>query len=229
MLSPWLRARRRSSPRTPATGFRPWRRCRATSASPSSPSTKSSSPPTLTAGHVFTDRLLNQRGRDETLLIGAATMRPLVETLIPGVHVVTRPRLSKLTFAGREKNIAAAAALSHRRLLGRGGLRYRRADPPSARRGGGGARRAVARAPATRRSSCTSPATWIISSPPTRSAWASTSTSTTSPSHRIKNSTASASASFIPPNSPRSRAAPDDICVTAPSAPRAGARRSSRN
>ena len=28
-------------------------------------------------GHVFTDRLLNQRGRDETLLIGSNTMRPL--------------------------------------------------------------------------------------------------------------------------------------------------------
>src|SRR3954466_14456894 len=57
----------------------------------------------LDRGHVFTDRLLNQRGRAETLLIGAATMRPLVETLIPGVHVVTRPRLSKLTFAGEKK------------------------------------------------------------------------------------------------------------------------------
>src|SRR5215203_4386243 len=57
----------------------------------------------LDRGHVFTDRLLNQRGRSETLLIGASTMRPLVEALIPGVHVVTRPRLSKLTFAGEKK------------------------------------------------------------------------------------------------------------------------------
>src|SRR5258707_11668394 len=29
----------------------------------------------LERGHVFTDRLLNLRGRDETLLLGAATMR----------------------------------------------------------------------------------------------------------------------------------------------------------
>src|SRR5215207_2047006 len=57
----------------------------------------------LDRGHVFTARLLNQRGRSETLLIGASTMRPLVEALIPGVHVVTRPRLSKLTFAGEKK------------------------------------------------------------------------------------------------------------------------------
>src|SRR4051795_13170170 len=57
----------------------------------------------LDRGHVFTDRLLNQRGRAETLLIGSGTMRPLIEALIPGVHVVTRPRLSKLTFAGERK------------------------------------------------------------------------------------------------------------------------------
>ena len=57
----------------------------------------------LDRGHVFTDRLLNQRGRQETLLIGAATMRPLIEALVPGVHIVTRPRLSKLTFAGEKK------------------------------------------------------------------------------------------------------------------------------
>ncbi|RDI61955.1 helicase-related protein [Microvirga subterranea] len=57
----------------------------------------------LDRGHVFTDRLLNQRGREETLLIGSNTMRPLIEALIPGVHVITRPRLSKLTFAGEKK------------------------------------------------------------------------------------------------------------------------------
>ncbi|SCY24277.1 helicase-related protein [Microvirga guangxiensis] len=57
----------------------------------------------LDRGHVFTDRLLNQRGRQETLLIGSMTMRPLIEALIPGVHVVTRPRLSKLTFSGEKK------------------------------------------------------------------------------------------------------------------------------
>jgi len=57
----------------------------------------------LDRGHVFTDRLLNQRGREETLLIGSATMEPLVRALIPGVHVTTRPRLSQLTFAGSKK------------------------------------------------------------------------------------------------------------------------------
>ena len=57
----------------------------------------------LDRGHVFTDRLLNQRGLNETLLIGSNTMRPLIEALVPGVHVVTRPRLSQLTFSGEKK------------------------------------------------------------------------------------------------------------------------------
>jgi ATP-dependent RNA helicase SUPV3L1/SUV3 len=54
-------------------------------------------------GHVFTDRLLNLRGRHETLVIGAMTMRPLVEALLPGVNIVSRPRLSRLSFAGEKK------------------------------------------------------------------------------------------------------------------------------
>ncbi|GLK78232.1 helicase [Methylopila jiangsuensis] len=57
----------------------------------------------LDRGHVFTDRLLNLRGRYETLALGAATMRPLVEKLLPGAHVITRPRLSQLLFAGERK------------------------------------------------------------------------------------------------------------------------------
>lgn len=57
----------------------------------------------LDRGHVFTDRLLNRRGRAETMLIGAGTMKPVIEQLIPGVNVVTRPRLSNLMFAGDRK------------------------------------------------------------------------------------------------------------------------------
>ena len=54
-------------------------------------------------GHVFTDRMLHRRGREETLVLGAATMRPIVERLLPGVSIVSRPRLSQLTFAGEKK------------------------------------------------------------------------------------------------------------------------------
>jgi ATP-dependent RNA helicase SUPV3L1/SUV3 len=57
----------------------------------------------LERGHVFTDRILNRRGRDETLLLGAATMRGIIERLLPGANIVTRPRLSQLEFAGDRK------------------------------------------------------------------------------------------------------------------------------
>ncbi len=54
-------------------------------------------------GHVFTDRMLNRRGREETLVLGAATMKPIVERLLPGASIVSRPRLSQLTFSGEKK------------------------------------------------------------------------------------------------------------------------------
>ncbi len=57
----------------------------------------------LERGHVFTDRILNLRGSQETLLLGAATMRGIIEQLLPGVHVVTRPRMSVLSYAGQKK------------------------------------------------------------------------------------------------------------------------------
>ncbi|MDO9416630.1 helicase-related protein [Pararhizobium sp.] len=57
----------------------------------------------LERGHIFTDRLLHLRGRDETLLLGAATMRPILEHLLPGITVVERPRLSQLLYAGSKK------------------------------------------------------------------------------------------------------------------------------
>jgi ATP-dependent RNA helicase SUPV3L1/SUV3 len=54
-------------------------------------------------GHVFTDRLLNLRARDETMVLGAATVRPMIEKLLPGAHIISRPRLSMLTYAGEKK------------------------------------------------------------------------------------------------------------------------------
>ncbi|MEM7299575.1 MAG: helicase-related protein [Pseudomonadota bacterium] len=57
----------------------------------------------LERGHVFTDRLINLRGQQETMLLGAATLRPLIEHLLPGINVITRPRMSMLTYAGGKK------------------------------------------------------------------------------------------------------------------------------
>jgi ATP-dependent RNA helicase SUPV3L1/SUV3 len=54
-------------------------------------------------GHVFTDRLLHARGREETLLLGAQTMRQAIAELIPGANFISRPRLSKLAYAGEKK------------------------------------------------------------------------------------------------------------------------------
>ncbi|MCE1235348.1 MAG: DEAD/DEAH box helicase [Hyphomicrobiales bacterium] len=63
----------------------------------------------LERGHVFTDRILNLRGRQETLLLGAATARDLLEKLLPGINVVTRPRMSQLTYAGSKKLVRLPA------------------------------------------------------------------------------------------------------------------------
>ena len=57
----------------------------------------------LERGHIFTDRILNLRGRDETMLLGAATVRPVLENLLPGINVITRPRMSQLNWAGQKK------------------------------------------------------------------------------------------------------------------------------
>lgn len=57
----------------------------------------------LERGHIFTDRILHLRGRQETLLLGAATMQGILQKLLRGVAVVTRPRLSHLAYAGSKK------------------------------------------------------------------------------------------------------------------------------
>jgi Superfamily II RNA helicase len=51
-------------------------------------------------GHVFTDRLLHGRGRRETWFLGADTMRPMVERLVPSAVLDGQPRLSRLLGAG---------------------------------------------------------------------------------------------------------------------------------
>jgi len=57
----------------------------------------------LERGHIFTDRILHLRGKEETLLLGAGTMRPILEKLLPGIVMVERPRLSQLFYAGSKK------------------------------------------------------------------------------------------------------------------------------
>jgi len=54
-------------------------------------------------GHVFTDRLLRSRGRQETMLLGSETIRPLIKHLIPDVEFITRPRFSELIYVEPKK------------------------------------------------------------------------------------------------------------------------------
>lgn len=51
-------------------------------------------------GHIFTDRLLHARGREETMILGSATLEPMVRALIPRAEITSRPRFSTLSHAG---------------------------------------------------------------------------------------------------------------------------------
>ena len=57
----------------------------------------------LERGHVFTRHLLHARGKTETLLLGAATMKGAIADLLPGANTISRPRLSRLAYAGQKK------------------------------------------------------------------------------------------------------------------------------
>ncbi len=54
-------------------------------------------------GHIFTDRLLHTRGREETMLLGSATLQPMIKALVPEAEIVSRPRFSTLTHVGAKK------------------------------------------------------------------------------------------------------------------------------
>ena len=54
-------------------------------------------------GHFFTDRLLHARGMNETMLLGADTIRPVLNRLLPDIDMVARPRFSKLSYVGSKK------------------------------------------------------------------------------------------------------------------------------
>ena len=56
-------------------------------------------------GHIFTDRLLNSRGRFETLFLGSAVIQNLIKLIVPDIEIISRDRLSKLSYSGK-KNIS---------------------------------------------------------------------------------------------------------------------------
>ena len=54
-------------------------------------------------GHVFTARLLHARGEEETMFLGAETIRPLLRRLLPDAQFEQRPRFSTLGYSGEKK------------------------------------------------------------------------------------------------------------------------------
>ncbi len=132
-------------------------------------------------GHVFTDRILRARGRHETMLMGADTMRPALQALDLDIDPERRERFSQLSYAGPMKitklpKRSAVVAFSAEEV-------YAIAELLKRQRGGCAViMGALSPAPATRRSISIKVEKSTTSSPPTRSAWASTSTSRTSPS-----------------------------------------------
>jgi ATP-dependent RNA helicase SUPV3L1/SUV3 len=54
-------------------------------------------------GHVFTDRLLRARGREETMILGSDALKPMLKALVPDAEVIGRPRFSTLSYAGAKK------------------------------------------------------------------------------------------------------------------------------
>lgn len=54
-------------------------------------------------GHVFTSRLLHARGREETMILGSASLTPVVRHLLPEAEIISRPRFSTLSYAGPKK------------------------------------------------------------------------------------------------------------------------------
>ncbi len=54
-------------------------------------------------GHIFTDRMLRARGRDETMILGSAALSGMVRSLLPEAEIISRPRFSTLSYAGAKK------------------------------------------------------------------------------------------------------------------------------
>src|SRR5689334_18951026 len=54
-------------------------------------------------GHVFTDRLLHARGDEETILLGADSMRGAIQRFVPNAYFMSRSRFSDLAYTGSKK------------------------------------------------------------------------------------------------------------------------------
>ncbi len=51
-------------------------------------------------GYVFTEKILNKRGRLETMFLGSNSMEKILKKIFPDIKIIKKPRLSKLTHSG---------------------------------------------------------------------------------------------------------------------------------
>ncbi|MCX7864331.1 MAG: helicase-related protein, partial [Novosphingobium sp.] len=54
-------------------------------------------------GHIFTDRLLHARGREETMILGSETLAPVLKALVRDADIIGRPRFSPFAHIGARK------------------------------------------------------------------------------------------------------------------------------
>ena len=54
-------------------------------------------------GHIFTDRLLNFRGKKLTMFLGSQIMQSVIDGLIEKVEFEKKDRLTKMTYSGFKK------------------------------------------------------------------------------------------------------------------------------
>ena len=54
-------------------------------------------------GHIFTDRLLNARGKELTIFLGSQIMKNIIRDLVENVEFVKKERFSKLSYGGYKK------------------------------------------------------------------------------------------------------------------------------
>ena len=71
--------------------------------SPSSRSTRASSAPIPSAAMSSPTGMLHARGREETMILGSETLKPMVRALLPKAEITTRPRFSTLSYVGPAK------------------------------------------------------------------------------------------------------------------------------
>ena len=57
----------------------------------------------LDRGHIFTNRLLNLRGKKETIFLGSSSIKKIITNILPDVEFLSRKRLSQLKYVDSRK------------------------------------------------------------------------------------------------------------------------------